>query len=401
MAVFRQTAFLTFATVSSVYRIIEADLDPPQLVLVGTVFEATVFLFEVPTGIVADVYSRKLSLIIGFAFMGAGFILEGALPIFAAILAAQVVWGIGYTFTSGARQAWLADELGDNAETSRVFVRAARFELVGSLVGIGLSVALASIFVSLSLLVGDAMFLALSLAIAMIMPERGFRGAPPRERKSWSSTTGTLRSGLSAVRGSRVLKALIVIELFYGMSSEPFDRLWSKHILDNFTFPGLAGFDPVVWFGIVEAFALFLGLGVIWWVERTLHIEAPGVRRIVLSLTNALTMGASLIFAPTKELWSGHRHGGRCLGSENSRRTNGRRLAEPECRIFSQGYCVFPSRTDQLARTGALGPGMGALASGFGLRYALVGVALLLVPATGDLRLSRIRFTAHRPGHLL
>ncbi len=91
MAVFGEMAFLTFATVSSVYRITEASLDPLQLVLVGTAPEVTVFLFEVPTGVVADVYSRKLSLIIGFAFMGAGFILEGALPLFATILAAQVV----------------------------------------------------------------------------------------------------------------------------------------------------------------------------------------------------------------------------------------------------------------------------------------------------------------------
>ena len=74
MAVFGEMAFLTFATLSSVYRITEASLDPLQLVLVGTVLEATVFLFEVPAGIVADVYSRKLSLIIGFASIGAGFI---------------------------------------------------------------------------------------------------------------------------------------------------------------------------------------------------------------------------------------------------------------------------------------------------------------------------------------
>ena len=42
--------------------------------------EATVFLFEVPTGVVADTYSRRLSLIIGFLGMGAAWLLVGLSP---------------------------------------------------------------------------------------------------------------------------------------------------------------------------------------------------------------------------------------------------------------------------------------------------------------------------------
>ena len=45
-----EMAFMTF-TVSSVYRITEADLNPLQLILVGTVLELAVLLAEVPTGV--------------------------------------------------------------------------------------------------------------------------------------------------------------------------------------------------------------------------------------------------------------------------------------------------------------------------------------------------------------
>lgn len=34
-------------------------------------------MFEIPTGVVADVYSRRLSTIIGYALMGLGFLVEG------------------------------------------------------------------------------------------------------------------------------------------------------------------------------------------------------------------------------------------------------------------------------------------------------------------------------------
>src|SRR5690554_4277442 len=118
--------FAIFATVSSVYRIQDAGLNPFQLLLVGTALEAAVFLFEIPTGVVADVYSRRTSIIIGMGLIGAGFMLEGAFPVLATILLAQVVWGIGYTFTSGAEQAWIADELGE-AGIGRVYMRGAQF----------------------------------------------------------------------------------------------------------------------------------------------------------------------------------------------------------------------------------------------------------------------------------
>ncbi|MCY4654994.1 MAG: MFS transporter [Dehalococcoidia bacterium] len=380
MAFFSQLGFLTSATVSIIYQITQANLDPFQLLIVGAVLEATVFLFEVPTGVVADVYSRRLSLLVGFVLIGIGFIILGAFPLFWTILLSQVVWGIGYTFTSGARQAWLSDELGDDDETTRAFVRGARFELAGSLVGIGLSVALASVFVSLSVLVGGAMFIVLAAVLTVVMPENGFQGTPPGERRNWASMTSTLRSGLRAVRGSRILVALIVIELFYGMSSEPFDRLWAKNMLDNFTFPELANLDPIVWFGIVAASALFLGLCVIWWMERVLNVEAPGTPRIVLSLANALLMVASLVFALTRNF-------GVAMSMVVVISVL-RKISEPMVAAWLNRNAESSYRATVFSLHGqtnafgqvAFGPGMGAVASIYGLRSALIGVALLLIP---------------------
>ena len=48
-------------------------LSPLQMVLVGTILEISAFVFEIPTGIVADLYSRRVSVIIGFALVGIGF----------------------------------------------------------------------------------------------------------------------------------------------------------------------------------------------------------------------------------------------------------------------------------------------------------------------------------------
>ena len=90
--------------INSLYRVRVAMEDPLQLVLLGTVLEISIFIFEIPTGIVADGYRRRLSIIIGVFLMAGGFLLERFIPRFFPIMAAQFLWGTGATFTSGARQ---------------------------------------------------------------------------------------------------------------------------------------------------------------------------------------------------------------------------------------------------------------------------------------------------------
>src|SRR5262245_46697318 len=69
-------------TLLLVYQVQTAHLSPFELVVVGTVMEATCFLAEVPTGIVADLYSRRLSVLIGAFVVGAGILVQAAFPAF-------------------------------------------------------------------------------------------------------------------------------------------------------------------------------------------------------------------------------------------------------------------------------------------------------------------------------
>src|SRR3954470_9624262 len=163
-----------------VYFVTVVGMSPLQLVLVGTFMELTVFLFEVPTGIVADVYSRRLSVVIGFVVMGAAIVFVGSVPEAWAVILGWSIWGFGYTFTSGATDAWLADEIG--AENVRpVYLRSAQLGRVVGLFAIGASVALALVALWLPIVVGGVMFLAVGATLALVMPETGFRPAPREE----------------------------------------------------------------------------------------------------------------------------------------------------------------------------------------------------------------------------
>ena len=128
-------AFAVSFTVSAVYFVQEVGMNPFELVLVGTAMEATIFVFEIPTGVVADTYSRRASVVIGWAIIGPGLVLAGSVAAVWAVLAGWAIWGFGYTFTSGAFQAWITDEVG--AHVGRVFARGAQLGYLGALVGAG------------------------------------------------------------------------------------------------------------------------------------------------------------------------------------------------------------------------------------------------------------------------
>src|SRR5215207_826051 len=112
-------------TVTAVYFVREVGLSPLQLVLVGTAMEATIFVCEIPTGVVADTVGRKRSLLVGWVLQGLAMVLVGSVAEFWAILAGYSLWGLGWTFCSGAYQAWITDEIGADRIES-VFVRGVR-----------------------------------------------------------------------------------------------------------------------------------------------------------------------------------------------------------------------------------------------------------------------------------
>jgi MFS transporter, DHA3 family, tetracycline resistance protein len=241
-----------WATVASVYRIEVVGLDPLRLVLLGTALEVAVFLFEVPTGVFADTFGRRRSVIVGCVLMGSGFALEDAVPEFLTVLAAQAVWGVGYTFVSGALEAWVADEAPDR-DLGNVYLRGEQADYLGSFVGIRASVLLGLVALNLPLLTGGALTITLGLALVFAMPERNFRPSPGEGRSSIRHAAATARGGVRLVRSKPVLLILLAAALFAGMSEEGFDRLYVKHFLDGVGLPAVGSLEPVVWFGIIGA----------------------------------------------------------------------------------------------------------------------------------------------------
>ena len=291
-AFFTQMVF----TVTSIYRLQTVHLDAFQLVLVGTVLESTCFLFEVPTGVVADTFSRRLSVILGTLLLGAGIGLEGFVPSFAAVLLGQVISGIGYTFTSGATEAWVADEVGEE-HLGRVFMRSGQVGQAGGLLGVIGGVVFGSISLNIPIMLGGSLLVGLGVLLMFVMPETGFKPAPREDRTTWQAMTHTLSRGVGTVRRQPRLVTFLVIASFLGMTSEGWDRLIEAHFLLNFQFPTVGGFQPVVWLGLMSMVGGFLSMGTMEIARRRIDMEhrASVVRSV--TLFTALRVASVLVTA--------------------------------------------------------------------------------------------------------
>jgi len=236
----------TVQTTYGLYAVKTAALGPLELALVGTALELSIAIAEVPTGVVADVYSRRLSVIVGLVVMGAGVVTMGAAPTFVGIASGSVLMGTGYTFISGAHQAWLADEVGD-ASAGPVFVRGAQAGQLGRLAGVPIGVALASIDLHMPMLVGGVGYWLLAAVLVAIMPERGYVPVARSRRSAWAAMRATLVDGVTTVRARPGLGSLLAIVLLCDMSGEGVGRLAPLHLLTTVGLP--ERFNEATWFG--------------------------------------------------------------------------------------------------------------------------------------------------------
>jgi DHA3 family tetracycline resistance protein-like MFS transporter len=369
-------------TLNLVYQVETVGLGPLQLLLVGTVMEAVAFLAQVPTGIIADLYSRRLSIIVGHLLMGAGVLVWGLVPQFWAILLANAVWGIGAVCVEGAQEAWLADELGED-DVGPAFARGGQVGQAATIAGILAAVGLATVDLALPIVVGGAVSFLLGLALIGLMREHNFHPAVA------ISPSGTIRSAGSframrdqAVAGSRAVRArpalvLLFAALFFvAFSSEGIDRLSQPHLL-TFPMPG----SPLVWFGALAIGGLLAAMAVGEVIRRRIADLPPARLGAVLAGIQAIQVAAIVAFALAGQFWlaavaslvAGASRGvfGPLFGTWVVARTQSATRAT----VFSMA--------GQVDAAGQIvgGPPIGYVGERLTIRAALVATGLVLVPA--------------------
>jgi MFS family permease len=122
--------------------LLDAGLSNLEAFAANAFFTAGMVLFEIPTGVVADGWGRRASFLLGTVTLAAStylyYLLWQLSAPFWAWAAVSVLLGLGFTFFSGAVEAWLVDALhysGYDGALEAVFGRAQMVTGVAMLVG--------------------------------------------------------------------------------------------------------------------------------------------------------------------------------------------------------------------------------------------------------------------------
>lgn len=112
-----------------------------EMNLVNVFFMAGNFVFEIPTGVYADFFGRKKSVVIHAVLLGLGGLVYFVSQSFWFFVLAELIVALAYTFASGALDAWLTDNVGENwvGRTDYIFSQGQVFSksalIVGGIVG--------------------------------------------------------------------------------------------------------------------------------------------------------------------------------------------------------------------------------------------------------------------------
>jgi MFS transporter, DHA3 family, tetracycline resistance protein len=288
---------VSYATVT-VYWVTAGRLNPLQLLLLGTALELSYFVCQLPTGVLADLVSRRLCVLAGLFIVGVAQVLESLSTSFVSLMAGWALLGLGAALNNGAQDAWIADELeaevGDDRMTG-IYLRATQLGLIATVAGSLLSGVVALAGLAIPLRVGGSLICLLAVAAAFVMPERHFRrparaaGVSNVLRQAGGALAAQTKATHRAVVAVPGLVLLFGMTFFVGMWSESFDRLWGAFLLRDIRFPDIGGLHPAMWFSFFACAAAVLGLGATELAKRrTQRLGPDSVVGALLVLTLAI-----------------------------------------------------------------------------------------------------------------
>jgi hypothetical protein len=270
---------------------------------------------------------------------------------------------------------------------TRLFLRASRFGSAAALVAVPLSFVLGLGWtLRAPLVLGAIVSVALGLWLVVAMGERHFE--PAAERSAWRTMAVTARSGVGAIRASRVLLILALALFISGGASEAYDRYTDRLLLDLGA-PGWSDWSAVRWIAIVGCTSAALGIVVPWWFQgRHGQLSEDGQRHwiaglILVQVTFLVVMAASgsFIMAAVASL---------VIDRVRSLRSSllGGWIVPLTPRRNRATVLSTLEQVDSISQV-TIGPVMGLIGNTAGVPAALTTSAALLAPSAGAVMLAR------------
>lgn len=220
------------STISATYVLflLSQHLDLLQVNLVNLTFMAGVFLFEVPTGALADHFGRRKLIILSYAFLILAFGIYYFSSSFIIFVFAETIAALAFTCESGALDAWVVDSMNRKnyiGEVDFVFSHASIIGRFASLFGGLFGAYLGSISLRLPLGIGSILSL-MSLIVAVVfMHEIKDKRSKQKGKSGFSSLGKVVKDGIFYGLKHKVILWLILSSVLATFAFQPLNMYWS------------------------------------------------------------------------------------------------------------------------------------------------------------------------------
>lgn len=202
---------------------VERGLDGSDISILFAVWSGIVILLEVPTGALADRYSRKSLLSLAQVVRAAGFACWLISPTFWGFLVGFLLWGACSAIGSGTFEALVYDELADRGESDtfvRVLGRTRSAASIGMIVS-ALSVTWLFDLGYTFLLVASVSVCLLTSLVILLLP-----AAPRAKTVAPDRYLTILRNGTACVSTNRLLLRLLIFAAIAFALPQSLDEYW-------------------------------------------------------------------------------------------------------------------------------------------------------------------------------
>lgn len=217
--------FSEFILLYPLYNVMFAErghLDALQIATLLSVWSIIILVAEIPTGALADKYSRKVLLGLAQVIRALGYMVWVFWPTFEGFLLGLGLWGIGRSMTSGTFEALVFDELKAAGQADRYAKVIGRSESLALFFSLGSTLLAIPFFATLGyegVLWGSIASVIIAAGIAFTLPDK-----KKQESVEQPSYTAILRAAIKEVRRNGTLVKLILFGVFVGMLFRVFDE---------------------------------------------------------------------------------------------------------------------------------------------------------------------------------
>ena len=274
--------------------LLSINFNPAMIGIILAIQRITIFIFEYPTGIIADKYGRKVSVLISFLSMSIILIFWFLTKNFYVLTLLSILWGISYTFQSGSKESLMIDNLNlaeNDSNRDKIFSRNSAFGYSGLLIG-GLIATFITIYsIGYIWLASSFSYLILFTIFLIFIKDKQFIN--PEKINKFKSFIKSSKKNISTAFKNKKISGILSITFlvtmatsFYGFSYP----VYFREILEI----------PDYYFGILGSISAFVGILGSLFVEKILKRKryTTSINYFLISLSIFF-----IAFALTGNIW--------------------------------------------------------------------------------------------------